>query len=202
MMAGLTFRYEYTQQEIDEYTARCLSNFWGVGGNTPFPKFKKEYGMNIGIIPVVPNERYYLAKQPYALCRKPIIPNYPYSNRQIPLSEDETELITGLRLVSLSTREIITFDIRHLLKAQKDLNGFRHIPNGAINKHIFNLIENAVPYITLREVLQGAVEYIGYRHIYFTEDTFLTPIHPELKRPINAIVLNCHFAEYVSYNNH
>ncbi|MBD5379308.1 MAG: hypothetical protein HDR74_05355 [Bacteroides sp.] len=194
--------YEYTQKEIDEYGARCLSNFFGVGGNIPFPQFKKEYGMKIGAIPVSPNERYYLAKQPYTLCRKPIIPNYQYPNPQIPFSENETELITGLKLVSLSTRAIIPFDIRHLLRIQKDANGLWHIPNGTINRYIFSLIENAVPYITLREVLQGAVEYIGNRHIYFTEDRFLTPLHPELKRPVNAIILNCHFAEYVNYNNH
>lgn len=201
-MTGLEPIFEYTQQEIDEYHAKCFSNFWGVGGNIPFPKFKKEYGMEVGSIPISVNERYYLAKQPYAICRKPIIANHYYSSPQIPLSENKQNLITGINLVSLSTRDTIPLDIRHLLKTNIDINGKRHFPNGTVNLYISQLISNAIPYITLREVLQGLVEYIGNKHIFFTKDTFNGFRDPRLSYIPKSAVFHCNFAEYVSHNNH
>lgn len=201
-MTGFTFRYTCTQQEIDEYASRCLSHFFGIGGNIPFPKFKKEYGMNVAYSKIALNERFYIAKQPYALCKRTIIADKCYDYPMIPPCNENCDLITGINLVSLSTRNIACLDIRHLLKMAIDSEGNIHLPTGAINLHLARLIDNAQPYITLREVLQELVSFVGNRHIFFKEEIVVGKIDPYLKRPLKKQILNCHFAEYVCHNNH
>ncbi len=158
--------------------------------------------MNVGYSDIALNERYYLAKQPYAVCNKIIKPNYPYRVKQIPESNDKIDMITGINLISLTTHEIKTLDIRHLLKFARDKNGNIHLPSGNLNSYLISLINNAVPYITLREVLQATVDYIANRHIYFTEEIVEGVYDINLRRHRTNRILNCQFAEYVCHNNH
>lgn len=198
-VAELTINYQYTQEQIDAYLSKCLSYFWGIGGNIPYSQFKKDHGSNPkSSANISLNERYYISEQPYALCGEKIKAGYSYDKEKL----NEIKLITGLNLVSLSTRNVVTVDIRHFVRNIIDVNYKGHTPSGMVNLHLIDAIRKAVPYLTLREVLQEAVSFIGKRHIYFTQEIIDGFLYADLTYPTKRVILNCHFAEYVCENSH
>lgn len=197
-MARLTVSYIYTQTQIDEYINRGISNFMGAGGNIPWGEFIKKYGSK-AFTRIQKNERFYLSKQPFAYCGG-IKADYSY--KQPIFSENDCAPITGINLISLSTRKTVCLDIRSLLTRGKFHNGETYRAKGIINTHIFNVISRAVPYITLREVLQETVQFIGNKHIYFEEELVCGEKEvPELERlmPCRIYILNGYFAENVCH---
>lgn len=205
-MAKLEVWYRYSQIQIDEYINRGLANFMGVGGNMPFEDFIKKSGgywrTAMSCIPT--NERFYLARQPFAYCGG-IKADYEY--REPVFSEKDCASITGLNLISLTTHETICFDVRNLLVRPRSIDGKVYEPKGIINSYAFDLIRNAVPYITLREVLQGLVQFIGNKHIYFEGErvhikTFIHAGGESIPVDSSRYVLNGYFAENVCYTSH
>ena len=196
-MASLAIERTITKAQIDEYVNRGLANFMGVGGNIPWGEFIKKYGSNPDYILSVPtNERFYLAEQPFAWCG--------YIDRNQRIEKEDYAPITGLRFVSLTTRKPIRLDIRRLLVRGRFYDGGIYRAKGTINTHIFDIISNAVPYITLKEVLQETVRFIGNKHIYFEEEKVrgkkLISGYDE-PRPWTVILLNGYFAENVCYTS-
>ena len=201
-MARLQAAYYYSQTQIDEYINRGLANFMGVGGNNPWGEFIKKYGANVDYFIDVPiNERFYLASQPYAWC-KGISTEYGYDKPVF--SEQDCAPITGINLISLSTHKTLRLDVRRLLTKGRFYDGVVYSPKGTINTYVFELIRKAIPYITLREVLQGLVQFIGNKHIYFEEER----AHGRICRegysgqiPCTIRILNGYFAENVCYSS-
>lgn len=199
-MTRLTVAYCYTQAQIDEYINRGLSNFMKLGGNIPWGNFIEKEGKWGFPISISTKERFYLARQPFAYCGN-IKADYCYEEPIF--SEKDCAPITGINLISLTTHETICFDVRNFLIREKFPNGKTYISKGTINAHIFNTIENAIPYITLREVLQETVQFIGNRHIYFEEEIIggLKIYGGFPRRFYQAIIRNGYFAENVCYTS-
>lgn len=221
-MATRELVFRYSKKDIEGYENRCLANFLGVGGNISFLEFNKTNGFLItGRRSYIPeNERMYLSHQPFHVshCLKEGVP------QRCSIDNVKCNLITAINLISLSSREIIPIDVRLLLPKCLLLkylsNDTRHIRTGTINKYLFYLIKNAVPYITLKEVIQGLIQFIGNKHVYFKfEDTGVFNIwDPRIvrykdsniskyedileKQPndYNVWILNGYFAENVSYS--
>lgn len=109
-------------------------------------------------------------------------------------------------MISLTTHKTICLDVRNLLIRGRFINGEIYSPKGTINTYIFNLIKNAIPYITLREVLQGLVQFIGNKHIYFEIEIVRGKKYVEWSskpEPISCSrrILNGYFAENVCYTS-
>ena len=200
-MAKLECCYSYSQTQIDEYINRGLSNFMKLGGNIPFTDFMKKNKWESAMTDIPVNERFYLAKQPFAYCGG-IKADYEYKK---PLfSEKDCAPITGLNLISLTTHKTTCLDVRNLLIRGRFINGEIYSSKGTINTYIFSLIKNAIPYITLREVLQGLVQFIGNKHIYFEVEIVRGKKYVEWSsEPISCSrrILNGYFAENVCYTS-
>ena len=203
----LTSDCRYTQSQIDEYINRGISNFMKLGGNIPWGEFIKKYE-KLGVERVssteptgVPtNERFYLARQPFAYCGH-IKADYWY--KKPIFSDEDCAPITGLNLISLTTHETIRLDIRKLLIKGRFLDGETYKAKGTINTHIFDVISNAIPYITLKEVLQETVRFIGNKHIYFEEEIVKGKGITYWGEPYlrSVYILNGYFAENVCYTS-
>lgn len=107
-------------------------------------------------------------------------------------------------MISLTTHKTICLDVRNLLIRGRFINGEIYSPKGTINTYIFSLIKNAIPYLTLREVLQGLVQFIGNKHIYFEIEIVRGEKYVKWRsEPISCStrILNGYFAENVCYTS-
>lgn len=163
--------------EREEYILSQIPYFLDVGGNIPFSTFIKENGLRCPQPHVKLEDRLYLCEQPLGL------------SQIIHWCTREEKLINALKFKSLSTHQIVNVDIRWFIKWEHDKDNNIWYANGTVNKHLRACLKNAVPYLTLRELIMEAVRYIGKDHIYFT--------CPNLKLPF---LWDCNFAEYVNHS--
>lgn len=187
-MAGLSVSPHIpTKEEIEEYNIKCINNFKGVAGNIPFHQFLKENGRRI-FAPVKENERYYLSSQPYAISSKIKDLN-------------QLQLITGLRFRSLTTHEYTNVDIRTFMGGLRDIDtGIYVSSKGSINYHLNAILNNANPYLTLREVIDEMIQYIGKQHVYFTYET-ANNYFPNTESKHTFAIWSCHFAHGINENS-
>ena len=199
-MATLSFDQSriYTQEEVDAYELACIKHFKGVGGNVPFAEFLKSAGTLPYFHDIPVNERFYLAHQPFSILDGNVYAGVRYPNERI----GEIKTCSGLNFIRLRDRQPYGLDIRNFITWARDLNGIIHVPTGVVNRHIFEINKNANPYLTLREVLQEMVNFIGSRHVYFT-DEYVKVADSRLSTGYrNKRIVNAHFAEGVFDGSH
>lgn len=156
----------YTNEELDAFENKCLDVFRGIGGNMPFPEFVSKFGKRyVGEREIPVAERLYLASNPFAVSGLPKA-GLHYDWRILKL--DEVRSVSGFRFVSLSTRKTVVVDIRDLMQSGINSEGKIYRSNGLVNRHIAECLKNAVPYLTLREVMEETVRFIGREHVFFT----------------------------------
>lgn len=176
-----------TPEELDAYYKTCIQNFKAVSGNIPFPKFLEENGRRANAS-VVENERYYLCSQPYAIC------GYSSDLKKI-------QLVTGLRFRSLSSHNVKSVDIRTFIGGLRDIDTNAFVKsNGSINYHLRAILQNAKPYLTLREAIDEMIRYIGKQHVYFTRET-VKNYWPNSSSTGIFSIWSCHFAHGINENS-
>lgn len=165
--------------DYKKYCLDCIKYMYSGKGNIPFSEFLKEREL-YSFPNVYEGERYYLASQPLKV--GPIV---DFSKLQLPGS---------LMLHALSDRRRVRFELGYFFLSYTDVYGIHHRPSGTINKYLREIIRNTKPYLSYRDCITALLEFIGNKHICFTEERMVV-YYPELKGNYESIILHCNFAE-------
>jgi hypothetical protein len=107
----------------------------------------------------------------------------------------------GVELIELSSKKVYYFNVYNLLVKRDgfktddifDKNKMTFKGSGPINKFLENRVANVNPYITIIELVDLFINYVGNRHIYF-DMTSLYIDGRDGKRRSHSI-LNAHFVK-------
>lgn len=119
-----------------------------------------------------------------------VYPVYPQSYPNLYASDDITFALSGTPLVyrgvtnngkSVATALHFTstlkgfyynfaMDIRYFIDRIYDINGILRQSDGVVNRHLFEMIDNAGGYISLKDFIFQTIDFIGHREVYFTEE--------------------------------
>ncbi|MDE6480478.1 MAG: hypothetical protein K2L45_09425 [Muribaculaceae bacterium] len=138
----------------DEYYNKNISRFEGLDGNKPF---KPDIKHKLYSYWFPSNERFFL--HPFKFGK------YSFENGYV---------FDSLRFVNYSSNEMLLVPIDYLVR--NGIKKSRHcstdqmedrIFTSQIHTHLNSVYKNAVPYISIKEILNEAVKIIGNKHIYF-----------------------------------
>lgn len=203
----------WTKDEIQAYKRRCFENFYGIGGNQPLDALTENYSFpsyeicNAG-------ERFALSANPLSLCEKIVEPDIEYevfttyngeffakkpdsynSEYYICPSDDFVAPVQGISFYSTKSgkkyvKPLITF-VRKIERYDGD-----GTPHGDVNKYLLKRIKEVKPYITIRELLEDLIEYIGDNESYFTVEHWQILNYGICDR----YMYNCHLANNKTTN--
>lgn len=206
---------KWTEEEIQAYKRRCLEDFYGIGGNRPIEALTEQYTFPSYEI-CNANERFALSKNPLSLCADVVEAGVEYEtfrtykgefhainpkeynrNHYICPSDDFIAPVQGISFYSTLTgkkyvKPLITF-IRKIERFDGD-----GTPHGDVNQHLLKKIREAKPYITIRELLEELIEYIGNNEFYFTIEHWQILKHGICDR----YLYNCYLANSKPIKNH
>ena len=156
-----------------------------MGGNQSIDVLGDKYSFPSYIV-CNAEERFALSSNPLSLCYDIVEPEVEYEtfktikgevfakrigefngNFYVCPSDEYIAPIQGISFISTLTgkkfvKPLITF-IRKIQRQDGD-----GTPHGDVNKYLLKKINEAKPYITIRELLEELIEYIGDNEFYFT----------------------------------
>ena len=185
-----------------------MEAFYGMGGNQPLETLTEKY-----LFPSYEicnaDERFALSANPLSLCCDMVEPDVEYevfknikgevhakkvgeynSKHYICPSEEFIAPVQGISFYSTITgkkyvKPLITF-IRKIERYDGD-----GTPHGDVNKYLLKKIGETKPYITIRELLEELIEYIGENEFYFTVEHWQILKHGICDR----FLYNCYLAK-------
>ncbi len=138
----------------DEYYQENIARFNELDGNQPF---KLNGNLRISSFDFYLHERYYL---------------HPFKFGKSYYESDY--IFDSLRFVNYSTNKVLLVPIDFLVRIgikKSNLCGSgqmkERILTSPIHTHLNYIYKNAVPYISIKEILNEAAKIIGNKHIYF-----------------------------------
>lgn len=204
---------KWTLEEIEEYKNNCINEFYGRGGNLPIDKFFEKYDAVNYIYPRS-YERYKLALVPISFCNGFVEPNKKYepfktrhglllahdNHRTLICPSNQLAPIIGVNIESSITGEELSLPITTFIKSINEIcNGPKIVyAHGDVNEHLMAVAKESLPYITVRELIEELIDYIGEQEFYFISETYVYTIYEALKG--TDTILNCYLAKVRSKN--
>ena len=198
----------WSQEEIQAYKQQCIEYFNGRGGNLPIDKFYENYDALNYYYPRS-NERYKLASEPLSFCCEFVEPNKEYepyktghglllthdNNRTLICPSDYIAPITGINFESSLTGEKKFLPITAFIKSISNIcDGPEEVyTHGDVNEYLLTVVKESQPYITVRELIEELIDYIGNQEFYFISETYVFTIYEGLRG--TATLLNCYLAK-------
>lgn len=185
---------KWTKEEIDLYKQRCINHFNGIGGNKPIQRFLQE---NEGISYYYPNdeERFALSDNslsfgaefvkpdteyriisptkgiPYAA-----LPNVDINDNHFIFPGEKIAPILGIDIISQINEDKFFIPLESLISPIKCSKGYVY-PHGDVNNHLLTIIRDSRPYVTVRELYEALLDYIGSKEFYFVRDLEYYGLH-------------------------
>ena len=193
---------KWTNEEIEQYKHKCAEYYNGRGGNQPIHKFLEENPFTSYFIPNE-DERFALSEKPLSYCSDFVEPDVDYEVITPWVGKPYAKLkdkcgdylfpqeyiapILWIEIISQITGERFRIPLSSMISARK-ANGGDIYPHGDVNTYLITAIKESKPYITLHELLDELVDYIGNNQIYFTREQYYNGLK-------EGWIENCHLVK-------
>ena len=191
---------KWTKSEIEEYKNKSLQAFRGRSGNLPYDRYIDKYGFTSFYIPNE-DERFALTSEPLSFCYDLVEPDRDFEIWKDSLGlvfaskgddcvicpSDILAPILGIQIESSITGELFQIPISEFITPLKNTIECKCdvYPHGDINEYLLSVIRETKPYVTIRELFDELLTYIGNKEFYFKSETYTKwhygPQHPELR---------------------
>lgn len=166
-------------QDYKQYYLDCVKYMNTGAGRMSILDFLAQE-QSFGFPKVYEHDKYYLDIQPYETTRVDDL--------------SELQLPNAIHLHSVLDRQSVRIAINYLVAEYEDVDGIIHRTSGTINNYLREQIENAAPYLSVRDFMTELVKYIGGKQICFNEEKFLIyNVDNDMREEIT--ILHCNFAD-------
>lgn len=191
---------KWTKTEIEEYQKKCIQAFLGKAGNLPYDRYIDKYGFTPFVIPNE-NERYALLDEPKSFCYDFVLPDKEYEtftdlngrtfaedrDNRLLCPSDNLAPILGIAFESSISGEKFSVPLEDFIHPLKNTleSKVDVYPHGDVNAQLLQVIRDTTPYVTMKELLDEIVSYIGVQEFYFKTEVYTRwkygPQYPELR---------------------
>ena len=191
---------KWTKSEIEEYRKNSIQSFLGRAGNLPYDRYINNYGFTSFVVPN-DNERFALLEDSKSFCYDFVLPEKEYetftnlSGRTFAKDGNNTLLcpseslapILGVAFESTISGKIFCVPLEDFIHPLKNTleSKVDVYPHGDVNVHLLSVIKETEPYITMKELLDEIISYIGTQEFYFKSEVYTRwkygPQYPELR---------------------